>query len=443
MTHWPGSDDFPGEDDRHPFPEPSVPELRHSPSSDFIPTRDLRSLDERPKAIAALAVETLRQLFGQHYDFAPAVLGFQSSEAPNLLQWFVAHDLGDAQQQIETILSSTTEVVDFAGRRHRRLVCLMSLSACLSEGKRALTKREESATQTARSFAASLADHLREAFGDTVLPRGDAELDSLVRYAAEDLGSRCLFLSDVAPQGQEDLPFIRAQGSGQRWFLLTPEGAVALVRVLLPGILQLGTDCLVALTSVPHQCEFWRMGDRTQAQRLHDAIDRALAAVQMPNVEEPLAEVSGPVNSAVSRTDQGPASDALDAEVSASLEAVSLPRTVWQSLRAEMKDVIEARVRELSQMKLETYEQKRNVEAELRSVMDAWGFRAVAPRSGKPAYLRCRVQERNPYGQFYFSDVPRSEVVQPPDPEGVVASAQVPLFSLTDALTDSRPSRTS
>lgn len=443
MTQWPGSDDFPGEDDRLPASELGAPELRASPSSDPIPIEDLPSLDNRPKAVAALAVESMLQLFGPAYTFAPAVIGFQSSKAPNLLQWFVAHDLNDVHQRFENILPSTSEVVDFAGRHHRRLVCLMSLSACLSEGKRALTKREEAATETARSLAADLAGHIRESFGEIVLPRGDAELESLVRYAAEDLGSRCLFLSDVAPQGQEDVPFIRAQGSGQRWFLLTPEGAVALVRVLLPGILQLGTDCLVALTSVPHQCELWRMGDRTQAQRLHDAIDRALAAVKMPPVELPLAEISGPVESAVSPTARPPASDAPDAEVSASLGAASLPRTVWQSLRAEMKGVIEARVRELSQMKLETYEQKREVEAELRSVMDAWGFRAVAPRSGKPAYLRCRVQERNPYGQFYFSDVPRSEVVQPPDPEGVVASAQVPLFSLTDALTDSRPSRTS
>lgn len=412
-----------------PGEDPNKPKKRRDeqaekaawPETNFEPTLPEdsaydRRVDDAPSLIARHGDDIARGVIGEWWDSPHRLVAF-GARSSYVVQVFEQREKGQPVLLGTNLKEVATPLFMEAAVSKRPLVCLLSLSGALAVNPRRLTDEERSSRVLAHQAAAWLA---KDRLGRRDVEDGRKPLlDLLAEISQPSFTPRCHIISDVAMVAGGRRPWRFRAASGENWYLVRPSEAFNLVASAMEALGRRESEFLLLLTSLPKGCEPWLVGEKSQAARLHEAVDRALEGISTPAAEEPLAEVSAPIN------------------------GVALARSVWQSLRAEMKEVIEARVRQLSQLTLETFEQKREVEAELRMAMDAWGFRAVAPRSGKPAYLRCRVQERNPYGQFYFSDVPRSEVVQPPDPEGVVASAQVPLFSLTDALADSRPSGTS
>lgn len=113
-------------------------------------------------------------------------------------------------------------------------------------------------------------------------------------------------------------------------------------------------------------------------------------------------------------------------------EQLSQLHSIWVAMRAEIKTRFEAVIERLSNERFETFKEKAEVAADINQLLDDWGFRAINPASGRPAYLRCRQQERNPRGQFLFQDIDGAEVVAPPDEGAPKATVALPVFRLTD-----------
>lgn len=263
-------------------------------------------------------------------------------------------------------------------------------------------------------------------------------LDLLAEISQPSFTPRCHIISDVAMVAGGRRPWRFRAASGENWYLVRPSEAFYLVASAMEVLGRRESEFLLLLTSLPKECEPRPVDTRTLANKLHQAVDVALADVALPSKENALA-VDPPQVAPDSKTEDLPSTDAPSlADASAPVDGMALARSVWQSLRTEMKGVIEARIRELSEQSLETYEEKAAVAAEVRRVCDEWGFRAIAPATGRPAYLRCRTDPDHSKGQFYFQVIRHAEPVAEPKSSVKNATAQFPNFSLTDKPVDRR-----
>lgn len=244
---------------------------------------------------------------------------------------------------------------------------------------------------------------------------GRRNILSLVQHlAGENFRPECRGVSNTAPNPWTTRLVRPRSGSGPSWYSLNANDLIDRVRVGMEGLEEPDVEFLLQLTSLPKECEPWLVGEKSQAERLREALDEALAGVRMPAAEESLAEVSAPV------------------------DGVALARSVWQSLRAEMKEVIEVRIRELSQQRLETFEEKAAVAAELHQAMVDWGFRAIAPATGQASFLRCKQTKKNPLGFFSFESIADAPVVAPIEADPPKTPSVLPPFRLTDPPPDRR-----
>jgi hypothetical protein len=117
------------------------------------------------------------------------------------------------------------------------------------------------------------------------------------------------------------------------------------------------------------------------------------------------------------------------------MAALSEIRSVWEVTRAEVKVKLEETIVALSKVRLDTFEEKKSLAAELQRTMAMWGFRAQSPE-GNPAILRCNRSPRSPHGYYVFDEG------RPPRDAGDDgaqrsaktrgASSQLPVFTLVD-----------
>lgn len=105
---------------------------------------------------------------------------------------------------------------------------------------------------------------------------------------------------------------------------------------------------------------------------------------------------------------------------------------VWQISREAVKDRLELAIAGLSSLTYGTFEEKRQVTDELNQAMNRWGFVAIAPSTGLPSYLRCRMVPKNPRGFFYFEALPNAVPVAEPDSEAKEMPVKLPAFRLSD-----------
>jgi hypothetical protein len=391
-----------------PTTQPPRVEIEAVPASLL---EDEEFLRAAPVAIADYGTAVLRGIFGARYEEAPTLSGFQSVLAPQSLLWSRATGRENGQLVSGTPLEAAKDVVQSAAEAKRAVVCVLSLSLGIAGKARKLTNEEQGFRKVAHHSAAALASAWKS--------RAQAQTDALSNVL-EFLGNpklrpECQFVSDLGLVGHVQAKQVRALDSGQRWFKVSASEAVALTE----GVQRLskgpGFEFHLLLTSLPKRWESWPVGGDTHGDRLHAALDRALTGVSMPAVEKPLEEMAGPT------------------------DGVAIARAVWQSLRTEMKGVIEERIRELSQQTFETYEEKAAVAAELHQAMLDWGFRAISPQTGRASYLRCHRQDRvNPNGCFQFRDIAGADVVAAPDADAPMTSVRLAFFRLTDAPPDKR-----
>lgn len=112
---------------------------------------------------------------------------------------------------------------------------------------------------------------------------------------------------------------------------------------------------------------------------------------------------------------------------------------LWNEQRELFKPRLEALIEILSEREYPTYAEKSAIAAELHELMMAWGFRAISPKTGHPAYLRCHQQDDvNPNGCFQFRDINGTEPLAQPTPNARTTSVRLPVFLLTDAPPDRR-----
>ena len=372
---------------------------------------DEEFLRAAPVAVADYGTAVLRGIFGARYEEAPALSGFQSALAPQSLLWLRASGGADAQVVSGTPLEAAKAVAQSAAEAKNAVVCVLSLSLAFPSHARWLTDEEQRSRKVAHHGAAALAS----AWASQAQTQADALSNVLEFLGNPKLRPACQFVADLGLVGHEQTNQFRASDSGQRWFRVSAIEAVALAEAVQRLSKGPGFEFHLLLTSVAKGWESWLVGGETHGDRLHAALDRALTGLSMPTVEKPLEEMAGPT------------------------DGVAIARAVWQSLRAEMKGVIEERIRELSQQTFETYEEKAEVAAELHQAMLDWGFRAISPRTGRASYLRCHRQDKvNPNGCFQFRDIAGADVVAAPDADAPMTSVRLAFFRLTDAPPDKR-----
>lgn len=401
-----------------PVEEPDNPKKRpfdptekfEAPRSDPEPTPPEvieyeERLAETPNLIAQYADDIARGLIGGVWDSPHRIFAFGASTSV-AVQVFENRETADARLLRTELKEVASSIFMEAARTKRPLVCIISLSGVLAATPRTLTADERRSQVLAHRAAALLVKDrfYRRELEDAREPL----LELLAELSQPGFRPRCHVVTDVALASGGGVPKRFKAASGQTWYLVSPLEARALVACASEILRRRESEFLLQLTSFPKGCEPWLVGEKSHAERLHEALDRALEGLSMPAAEKPLAEVSGPA------------------------DGVAIAHSVWQSLRAEMKEVIEARIRELSLQRFETFEEKAAVAAELHQAMMEWGFRAVSPSSGHPSALRCRQTAKNPRGFFYLQDIVGSDPVEAPDPEAPRASASLPVFTLTD-----------
>jgi hypothetical protein len=168
-------------------------------------------------------------------------------------------------------------------------------------------------------------------------------------------------------------------------------------------------DALIALTSALPECDRRKVRDE-KSQRVQVAASELLDLMSLDQASGLPADPRG---------------------------ALRDTNGLWQSVRSVVKERLESIILALSKCEFETFEEKRQVAAELREAMDKWGFRAKSPYSGKASILRCRQGESVPRGAFSFDEVPEGpESTKRRSPRG--GTAQIPAFELVDRPADRR-----
>lgn len=362
-----------------------------------------------PVAIADYSTAVLRGVFGARYEEAPSLSGFQSVLAPQSLLWLRASGGADAQVVLGTPLEVAKDVVQSAAEAKSTVVCVLSLSLAFASQARWLTDDEQRSRKVAHHGAAALAS----AWESRAQTQTDALPNVLEFLGNPKLRPACQFVSDLGLIGHEQANQFRASDSGQRWFRVSASEAVALAEGVQRLSKGTGFEFHLVLTSVQKGWDAGSVGGETR-QRLFEALSAGLEGATLPAAEVSLAEASGPE------------------------DGVALARSVWQSLRAEMKVILERRIEELSKQTFETYEQKAAVTTELHEAMMEWGFRAISPSTGRPAFLRCKLMQRNPRGYFTFEHLESGEELGAPDPSAPRATVRLPAFLLTDPPPDKR-----
>jgi hypothetical protein len=112
---------------------------------------------------------------------------------------------------------------------------------------------------------------------------------------------------------------------------------------------------------------------------------------------------------------------------------------LWEAIQPALQTRLEAIIEQLSKVKLDTYEEKRQLAAEVAVALQRWGFRAVSPATGVPSYLRCRQTPQNPRGFFYFQHIAGQDAVHAPQEEAKTGSATLPAFKLVGPSMNTRP----
>lgn len=407
----------PGEDPNKPKKrrDDQAEEVR-APDTDLQPTSAgaieyAQQVRSAPLHIARYAADVVRGLAGEWWDGPHGIVAYGTSSS-YVTQLFERRANGDARLIVSDLQEVATAVFMEAAAKKRALVCIISVSAADTasvDPRTGLLQQRELAEKASSLIAGDRLDHR-----DLVDGR-DAVLHLLSQVSQPNFRPTCRWVADVAPARWTTKPLRARSEAGRSWFLVDPSDGLELVRNAMEALKAPGAELLLHLTSLPKECEPWLVGEKSQAERLHQALDNALTGMSMPASEEPLAEVSAPV------------------------DGVALARSVWQSLRAQMKEVIEARIRELSEQRFETFEEKAAVAAELHQAMMEWGYRAVSPRTGRAAYLRCHRQDKvNPNGCFQFRDIAGAVEVAQPDESAPMTSVRLPPFGLTDPPPDKR-----
>lgn len=124
--------------------------------------------------------------------------------------------------------------------------------------------------------------------------------------------------------------------------------------------------------------------------------------------------------------------------------ALSQIRSLWEVTRAEVKTKLEEVIVALSKVRLDTFDEKKVLAAEIQKTMELWGFRAVSP-DGNPAILRCNQTPRNPNGYFLFDEGLTAKSQDGTDSaqrRTRGAPAQLPAFKLVDRPPDRRRTET-
>lgn len=112
---------------------------------------------------------------------------------------------------------------------------------------------------------------------------------------------------------------------------------------------------------------------------------------------------------------------------------------VWEVARTEVKGRLEAVIKKLAQEPLSTFEEKRDLAAMLMQAIDRWGFRPKSPHTGNPSILRVRQTRGAETGTYQFDEIPSADQDVPSSRRtSRGATAQVPVFELTDRPTDRR-----
>lgn len=140
------------------------------------------------------------------------------------------------------------------------------------------------------------------------------------------------------------------------------------------------------------------------------------------------AAVSAAVKQLIDSVDGGELSTA----ASSGTERLLRLRGVWEAARAEVKDRLEGAIESLSEQEFPTLAEKEHVSAHIQEEIERWGFVAVAPHTGLPAYLRAKDAPKNPRGFFYFDPLPNVAPVLPPDESAQATGVRLPRFKLTD-----------
>lgn len=122
-------------------------------------------------------------------------------------------------------------------------------------------------------------------------------------------------------------------------------------------------------------------------------------------------------------------------------ESLLRAHDVWQAVRAEIKERLERDIAGLAQLPYPTFADKQRVVDDINRVLDAWGFRAINPSSGKAAYLRTRCQDEYKNGKFYFQDIANSRQLEPPNPDAKKTPVELPALRLTDPPHDRREAK--
>jgi len=124
-----------------------------------------------------------------------------------------------------------------------------------------------------------------------------------------------------------------------------------------------------------------------------------------------------------------------------SRESLLRAHDVWQAVRTEIRERLERDIAGLAQLPYPTAADKQRVVDDINRVLDAWGFRAINPSSGKAAYLRTRCQEEYKNGKFYFQDIANSRQLEPPNPDAKKTPVELPALRLTDPPHDRREAK--
>ncbi len=391
-----------------PTTTPPRVEIEAVPASTL---EDQEFLRVAPVAIADYGTAVLRAIFGARYEEAPTLSGFQSVLAPQTFLWLRATGEADAQVVSGPPLEAAKAVVQSAAEARKALVCVLSLSLGIAGKVRRLTNKEQSSRKVAHHGAAALAS----AWKNREQTQTDALSNVLEFLGNPMLRPECQFVSDLGLVGHEQANQFRVLDSGQRWFRVSASEAVALAEGVQRLSKGTGFEFHLVLTSVQKGWDAGSVGEETR-QRLFEALSAGLEGATLPAAEVSLAEASGPE------------------------DGVALARSVWQSLRAEMKVILERRIEELSKQTFETFEEKAAIARELHRAITEWGFRAVSPSTGRASFLRCRRQDENPRGKFFFQEIAGAPVVAEPDPNASRTPVRLPAFRLTDAPPDRRES---
>lgn len=389
-----------------PTTTPPRVEIEAVPASTL---EDQEFLRAAPVAIADYGTAVLCGIFGARYEEAPALSGFQSALAPQSLLWLRASGGADAQVVSGTPLAAAKAVVQSAAEARKAVVCVLSLSLAFRSQARWLTDEEQRSRKVAHHGAAALAS----AWKNRAQTQTDALSNVLEFLGNPMLRPECQFVSDLGLVGHEQANQFCALDSGQRWFRVSASEAVALAEGVQRLSKGTGFEFHLVLTSVQKGWDAGSVGGETR-QRLFEALSAGLEGATLPAAEVTLAEASGPE------------------------DGVALARSVWQSLRAEMKVILERRIEELSKQTFETYEEKAAVAAELHQAMLDWGFRAIAPATGQATFLRCKQTTKNPRGFFWFESIADAPVVAAVQADAPKAPSTLPPFRLADQPPDRR-----